>query len=239
MSSEAPFKFKQFEVYQSDSAMKIGTDGVLIGAWASVKNRTKILDIGSGTGLISLMLAQRNNSANITAIDIDENSVKQSQYNFKISPWADRLLCKHISFQNFSNATTEKYDLIVSNPPFFSTGIESPSKSRAMARHNYNLSFEQLLYGVDKIISDDGEFVVILPTNSFEKFSQEAVKVNLYVNKILNIFPTPNKDSVRVIASFVRIKTEITTENLIIEVNGRHNYSKEYTELTKDFYLKF
>lgn len=239
MSIEVPFKFKQFDIYQSESAMKVGTDGVLIGAWTPVLNRKNILDIGSGTGLISLMLAQRNSDASITAIEIDEDPAKQSKHNFETSRWSDRLSVEHISFQEFYESSVAKYDLIVSNPPFFTSGNVAPEKSRAMARHNSHLSFDELLFGVEKLLSDDGDFVVILPSIGFEDFLIRANNIGLYAKSQLDIYPTPTKERVRVISVFSRKKVKTTVESLIIEVNGRHNYSEEYINLTKDFYLKF
>lgn len=239
MSIEVPFKFKQFDIYQSESAMKVGTDGVLIGAWSPVLNRKNILDIGSGTGLISLMLAQRNSFANITAIEIDEGSANQSKQNFEISRWSDRLSVEHISFQEFYKFSSAKYDLIVSNPPFFTSGNAAPEKSRAVARHNSHLTFDELLLGVEKLLFDDGDFVVILPSVGFEDFLFKANEIGLYVNSQLDIYPTPTKERVRVISVFSRKKVKSTVESLIIEVNGRLNYSEEYINLTKDFYLKF
>jgi len=167
MINSKPFKFKEFTIHQDKTAMKVGTDAVLLGAWCNVDCfPNAILDIGSGTGVIALMLAQRSDAQTIDAVEIDENAHEQTIENFEKSDWADRLFCYHSPFQDFAIEMAEeeeKYDLIVSNPPFYTDHFETDDIARNKARFTSSLSFADLLNGVEKILSKNGEFSVILP----------------------------------------------------------------------------
>ena len=235
------FQFKQFSIKQEKSAMKIGTDAVLLGAWCSISHfPNKILDIGSGTGIISLMLAQRSDAEIIDAIEIDENAYEQSVENFEQSVWADRLYCYYCSLQDFVNEISdeeETYDLIVSNPPFYNDDSETENESRNKARFTSSLSFEDLLLGVSKILSESGFFSVIIPFKEEENFVKIANENQLFLNKVCRVQGNPTSELKRSLLSFSFQKSPIQESYLIIETE-RHQYTKEYINLTKDFYLK-
>ncbi len=165
--SNKPFKFKQFEINQDKCAMKIGTDGVLLGAWTSIQqNPFSILDIGAGTGIIALMLAQRSHAELIDAIEIDGDAYEQCVNNFEQSPWGDRLFCYHASLDEFVAEIEDQYDLIISNPPFYSEDYKSENQQRDLARFNDALPFDHLIESVSKLLSENGIFSVIVPVRS-------------------------------------------------------------------------
>jgi tRNA1Val (adenine37-N6)-methyltransferase len=236
-----PFKFKEFTVYQDKTAMKIGTDGVLLGAWCALNTYPdSILDIGSGTGVIGLMLAQRSDAMTIDAVEVDENAYEQSVENFEKSDWADRLYCYNATFQEFSNEIAEEeesYDLIVSNPPFYTDEFKTKDTSRNKARFTTSLSFEELIIGVSKILSENGVFSVIIPSKEEAGFINLAKDNKLFLNKICRVQGNPSSEIKRGLFSFSFHQTTIKKEHLIIETT-RHKYTKEYINLTKDFYLK-
>ena len=218
--------------------MKIGTDGVLLGAWTSIKhNPNSILDIGTGTGVIALQLAQRSDAEIIDALEIDDNAFEQALDNFESSPWNNRLFCYHISLENFAKEIEERYDLIVSNPPFYNDDFESNSKARNTARFTSALSFENLLSAVSKLLSDHGTFSVIIPFKEENNFIALAEKNNLCNTKICNVKGSQTTEVKRSLLefSFQNIEKQITS--LVIE-NGRHQYTSAYQNLVKDFYLK-
>ncbi len=234
------FKFKQFIVHQSRCAMKVGTDGVLLGAWAPLYNKpNRILDIGAGTGLIALMLAQRSNADQIDAVEIDEEAFIQSVENFENSPWADRLYCYNASLEEFTEEFFEEitYDLIVSNPPFYSEDYISDDEQRSKARSTLSLSFEELISCVEGLLNEHGIFSVIIPYKEEQVFIELAAEYGLFPFKICRIQGTPTTAIKRSMLALTRIPAEISIDNLIIETQ-RHQYTEEYTALTKDFYLK-
>ena len=231
------FQFKQFKVEQEKTAMKVGTDGVLLGAWANINNAVDVLDIGTGTGLIALMLAQRQSIAQIDAVEIDSDAYKQSQQNFFNSKWADRIKPYNIAIQDFH--IDKKYDLIVSNPPYFKKSFLAKGAKRNLARHNDSLSSKDLIESVLKLLKPKGVFSVILPFDNYEVFVKEMLFKNLYLNNICNIYPTDNSIIKRVLLEFSFVQKARIEEGLIIEPQKRHVYSQEYINLTKDFYLNF
>ncbi len=232
------FKFKQFSIHQDKCAMKVGTDGVLLGAWATTKhNPNSILDIGAGTGLIALMLAQRSHAETIDALEIDDKAYEQCVSNFESSPWGDRLFCYHASLIEFIEEIEDSYDLIVSNPPFYSEDYKSDSLERDMARFNDAMPFEHLVVAAAKFLSEDGKFVVIVPRKEEEHFINIASQVNIFTNKILHVQGAKETPVIRSLIEFSFTKTPIEESNLTIEIS-RHNYTEEYKDLTKDFYLK-
>lgn len=236
--SKTLFKFKQFTIHQDQCAMKIGTDGVLLGAWANIKhNPNSILDIGSGTGIIALMLAQRSNAELLDAIEIDESAYEQCVENFENSPWSDRLFCYHASLEEFTDEVDNKFDVIISNPPFYTDDFKSENTKRDLARFSDAMPFKHLIKSVSKLLSEDGKFSVIIPYKEEENFIGLASEVNLFPNRILRIKGNPNSEIKRSLLEFSFSKTEIKTEELTIE-KGRHNYTNDYVNLTKDFYLK-
>lgn len=230
------FSFKKFTVNQEHCAMKVGTDGVLLGAWAPVEDAKSILDIGAGTGLVSLMLAQRNEEALITAIDIDKGAVLQSTQNFEASPWANRLQAIEADIHTFT-PEAGKYDVIVSNPPFFVNSLNSPDKQRNLARHNDGLTHRDLLTHVGRLLSPDGVFSVILPATDAETLIQIGEEVGLYPFKMLYIIPKPGAVPKRTLLSFSFKNQPVEVSEMILELE-RHKLSDEYATLTKDFYLK-
>ncbi|HMI07441.1 MAG TPA: methyltransferase [Flavobacterium sp.] len=243
------FQFKQFSVTQDKSAMKVGTDGVLLGAWAPISENTfSILDIGTGTGIIALMLAQRSAAGHpnlqgelaqqIDALEIDEHAYEESVENFENSPWSDRLFCYHAGLDEFMEEPEDEYDLIVSNPPFHTEDYFSGDEKRDRARFTESLPFEDLVEAADLLLSEHGVFAVIIPFSAEEKFVALANDFELYPMKITRVKGKANTEIKRSLLAFSRNKTEnFPIDELIIEIE-RHNYTPEYIALTKDFYLK-
>lgn len=233
---ENVFRFKKFSIQHHPEVMKVGTDGVLVGALINCKNVKNILDIGTGTGLISLMLAQRS-EANIHAIDINPKAVEIARTNVLNSPWKDRIIVENISLQAFNSPY--KFDCIVSNPPFFSEDVKPPITSRKQARHNDDLKVEELLNYSEKLLKEAGNISVIYPIKQSQIFLDIAVKYGFYCNRIVEIYPNFNSDCVRRFITVSKISSVVITEKLIIENGKRHDYTEEYKNLTKDFYLAF
>lgn len=233
------FTFKQFAIKQEHCAMKIGTDGVLLGAWAPITNNPfSLLDIGTGTGIIALMLAQRSAAQQIDALEIDEAAYEQATDNFENSPWNDRLFCFHAGLDEFIEEPEDEYDLIVSNPPFYSEDYKTENESRDLARFQDAMPFEQLLEAADLLLSENGIFAVIIPFKEEENFMALSNEFELYPLKITRVKGTPTTEFKRSLLAFSRIQTiDLPIDELVIET-ARHVYTPEYIELTKDFYLK-
>ena len=233
------FQFKQFSLEQDRTAMKIGTDGVLLGAWTPVeKNIFSILDIGTGTGIIALMLAQRSSASQIDALEIDENAFEQATDNFENSPWNDRLFCFHAALDEFVEEPEDEYDLIVSNPPFYSEDYKSSNDQRDLARFQDAMPFEDLVEAAALLLSENGIFSVIIPFKEEENFLALAKKYKLFPLKITRVKGTPTTETKRSLLAFSRNENRtLRVDELIIET-ARHIYTPEYTALTKDFYLK-
>ena len=236
-----PFQFKAFTVHQEKTAMKVGTDGVLLGAWCKIEDSTNaILDIGSGTGVVALMLAQRADAMTIDAVEVDENAYEQTVVNFENSDWADRLYCYHSSFQDFADEIAEEeetYDLIVSNPPFYTDDFETDNEARNKARFTSALSFSELIHGVVKILSNEGKFVVILPFKEEAHFITLTQKNGLFLNRVCRVQGNPSSAIKRTLLEFSFHQTILKEAHLIIETS-RHKYTDHYINLTKDFYIK-
>ena len=233
------FKFKQFQVIQSNSAMKVGTDGVLLGAWAPIDHKPNtILDIGTGTGLVALMLAQRTAATQIDALDIDEEAFEEAINNFEISVWNDRLYCYHAALDEFVDEPEEEYDLIVCNPPFYAEDFQSTDEQRNLARFQSSMPFEDLVEAADLLLSENGVFAVIIPYKEEGKFIDICAEFELFPTQILRVRGSHTTPIVRTLLAFKRfeLQTEAIAE-ITIEIN-RHEYTDEYIELTKDFYLK-
>ena len=232
------FQFKQFVVYQDKAAMKVSADAVILGAWTEFSFAKKIIDIGTGTGLLSLMAAQKS-QADITAVEIDSNSVKQAKENFDLSPWKNRIHLIHTSFQDFALQAIEKFDLVICNPPYFNGSYQSPDKSRNTARQDKLLPLPDLFSAVKKILSITGKFYIIYPFAQKQALLKEAEKESLYPLKILEIKTKPGKAPNRLIICFTTKKSAVQTEQLHLRDELTKKYSKEYRNLTKDFYLNF
>ncbi|MCP4974758.1 MAG: methyltransferase [Maribacter sp.] len=233
-----PFKFKQFAIHQDRCAMKIGTDGVLLGAWTSLKKSTEtILDIGAGTGLIALMLAQRSGAETIDAMEIDEVAYEQCVGNFEASPWGDRLFCYHAGLDEFIDEIEDQYDLIIANPPFYAEEVPSGNSARDIARQNKSLPFEELIDGVSKLLAPSGIFSTIIPYKEEELLIELALKARLFPQRITRVKGNPSSETKRSLLQFSFNKNEVLKDELTIEIE-RHLYTPAYIALTKEFYLK-
>ena len=221
------FQFKEFSVKQEHSAMKISTDGVLLGAWAPVEDAASVLDIGAGTGLLSLMIAQRSDTPLIDAVEIDEAAYIECTENFENSPWGDRLFCYHASFEELVAEIDTLYDFIISNPPFYTADTQAPETARSTARSAAALPFETLIEGVAQLLSDAGRFAVIIP------YQAEASFIRLALLRTKGTATAPLKRS---LISFCRTEQPYTPTELIIE-ESRGVYTSAYKALTEDFYL--
>jgi tRNA1Val (adenine37-N6)-methyltransferase len=233
------FQFKQFAVNQDQCAMKIGTDGVLLGAWAPIDTRpNSILDIGTGTGIIALMLAQRCDAQQIDALEIDENAYENAVDNFESSPWSDRLFCFHAGLDEFVEEPEDEYDLIVSNPPFYVEDYRSENHQRDLARFQEAMPFEDLVEAASLLLSENGVFAVIIPFKEEENFLELAKEYELFPIKITRVKGTHETQIVRSLLAFRRYELAVlTADELVIEIN-RHEYTDDYIALTKDFYPK-
>ncbi|MDN3678136.1 methyltransferase [Flavobacterium paronense] len=218
--------------------MKIGTDGVLLGAWCPIDNHPfSVLDIGAGTGILSLMLAQRSNAEQIDAIEIDENAFEQTVENFESSLWSDRLFCFHAGLDEFIDEPEDEYDIIISNPPFYTEDYKTENEQRDLARFADALPFEDLIEAAHLLLSENGIFAVIIPFKEEEKFIALANHFELYPFKISRVKGTPTAEIKRSLLAFSRVSKETSIDELIIETT-RHQYTEDYITLTKNFYLK-
>jgi tRNA1Val (adenine37-N6)-methyltransferase len=233
------FKFKQFTVVQDLCAMKVGTDGVLLGAWAPVKDTDEeMLDIGCGSGLIALMLAQRTSKVRITGIDIDAGAVLQSSLNFLNSPWPEKLRAVHQALHQFAMECEQRYDLIISNPPYFSNSLKAPDKARSTARHTDTLNSNDLLRISSLLLKETGRICLILPVDEGLQYLNTASNYGLFISRQTKVFPKPGSKAKRLLFELVKIPCECVYSEITIESEHRHVYSEEFTKLVKDFYLK-
>lgn len=233
-----PFQFKEFSVADDRCIMKTGTDGVLLGVSVRLESPENILDIGAGSGLISLILAQRCN-AKIEAVELDKDSAVQAAENFKASPWSDRLTVFHDSIQKFASSGKKKYDLIVCNPPFFSNSLKSSlNKKKNRARHNDELPFDELMSSAKNLLSDNGAFWVIIPDQESFMLESVAIESGMFLIYTLDIFSKEGKAVNRKIMKFSLLEQPKETKTLTIR-NSDHSFTTEYMELTKNFYLNF
>lgn len=219
--------------------MKVGVDGVLLGAWADVSGAKRILDIGAGTGLIALMMAQRNPDAQIDALEIEPEAFREAVFNAEQSPWNARILIELCSFQEFAEKSVQKYDMIVSNPPYFTNGHKAPLENRAIARHSDSLPLSVLISGAIGLLNETGKIALVLPVDSLPELTQLADSNNLHISRICHVKPNPQKPVFRILAELAKSECIFQEETLMIEFEKHHDYTPEYKELTKDFYLKF
>lgn len=233
------FRFKQFTIYQDRCAMKLSTDAVILGALASHHAPHKILDIGTGTGAIALMAAQKYPEAAIHAVEIDHEAACQAKQNFRASKWKENLFIFRDTFQRFSQSQLGKYDLIISNPPYFPNHIKSTDAKRNMAIHSDDLPFDDLLMGASTLLSNEGRFFVILPPRQMQEFKSIADKKSLYLQAVTTVYDNPKAKALREVCVFAKAPhPSLKTEVLYIKsISGE--FSHQYRELLKDYMLHF
>lgn len=256
---ETIFRFKQFAVVNRLSAMKVGTDGVLLGAWCwpedtdgnlclepiagerteKDKRRRRILDVGCGTGLITLMLAQRFPDAHIVGVEIDEESADEALQNVKNSKWCDKIIIHHADFNTCNELEDDAYDLIVSNPPFFTNGLDAPNESRNQARHETTLTLHALLVRGAQLLTKKGKIALVLPAERLGELQKVGVKNGLMLSRVCLVSTVPHKPPRRLLAELTNYNVDPTCEEQLSIHDSNGNFTKEYIELTKDFYLKF
>lgn len=244
------FQFKQFRIEQQRSPLKVGTDGVLLGAWCMGQRAwgkgkeaegmehggRRILDVGTGTGLIALMLAQRFTTAEITAIDINEDACADALYNFHCSPWKERLTLICTDFNTYQETQVAKFDWIISNPPYFKQSLRPADTASSAARHDVALSFEQLIAGAKKLLNENGRLAVILPTEAFDDFRETARLDGFYLSRKTIVLPKTGKASKRVMLEFSVSPCHPDTDELVI-LQELGIYTARFMELTKEYYL--
>lgn len=231
------FQFKKFSIRQQKSAMKVGTDGVLLGAWTPVSEPSYILDIGAGTGLLSLMLAQRTEQSIIHAVEVDTEAFEECFHNFYNSIWKERLQVYLSDIQCFTSKVSFKYDVIISNPPYFTENIFSEQQKRNLARFTQSLPFEDLLFCVSQLLTQQGYFSVVIPYQREKIFIELAHKYQLFPTKITHVKGNIQASIKRSLLLFSRVKTENVSVSEIIIEKQRHVYTDAYIDLTQDFYL--
>ncbi|MBE6286668.1 MAG: methyltransferase domain-containing protein [Mediterranea massiliensis] len=234
--SNSYFQFKKFIVHHANCAMKVGTDGVLLGAWVPLDRYKDILDVGTGTGLIALQLAQRKEDAHIVAIEVDEEASKQAQENVDLSPWSNRIEVVCQDFCTFE--TNRKFDLIVSNPPYFVNALHSPDEQRNMARHVGKLNYEQLFSRATLLLHQQGALALIIPAQVEKLVMDTAWKYGFSPQRILRVYSKPGKTCNRLLIIFSVTESLCVNEELCIRQKD-DSYTSEYKEMTADFYLHF
>jgi len=246
------FRFKQFSVQQNKCAMKVNTDGVLLGAWANVSEAKSILDIGSGTGVIALMLAQKNTEAIVDAIDIDEYAYEQAKENFEHSKWNNRLNAFHSSLQNFAVSPPLAevarafqrdgggciYDIVISNPPYFVDDLKTGNQQKDLAKHSTALTYEELLSGINLLLQETGKAFLVIPIFNVPLIEAIGEKENLFISKLAEVIAVTGKNPYLVLLQLEREKKEPVKETITIQ-DADCNFTAQYKQLTKEFYLKF
>ena len=235
MGREKVFRFKQFAVVNDRTAMKVGTDGVLLGAWCPAEGARHVLDVGTGCGVIALMIAQRNASAVIDAIDIDHDAIEEATLNFKASPWGERLTAIEGDFNELQ--TAERYDLIVSNPPYFTNGVLPTGDARTQARHTGTLSYRQLIEGASRLLSDDGTLALITPTDAEQDIIEAATFASLPVRRLTRVIPVEDAAPKRTLWLLSRRDMAYCEDTLTI-AHRDGTFTSDYVALTGAFYLK-
>jgi tRNA1Val (adenine37-N6)-methyltransferase len=232
------FTFKQFKIEQAHTAMKVCTDSCLFGAIIKADNHKNALDIGTGTGLLALMLAQKNKELKIDAIEIDAQACIDTKRNFENSSFKNQISLFNLPIQDFENVKTKKYDLVISNPPFYENSLLSPSKKKNIAHHTVLLGLEDLVNSILLNLTDTGKAWIILPPISFGKIETLALKNGLFCSEVTDIHHDTEKHCIRKIGLFERIKSEIQTKQRV-NIHENKAYSKRFNELLKDYYLIF
>lgn len=232
-----PFYFKQFTIHQDKCTMKVGTDGVLLGAWADVEGVEQALDIGAGSGLIAIMLAQRAPRARVHAVEIDAPSFEQANENMARSPWSGRLEAFHTPVQDFARQAVHRYQHIVSNPPFFSGGTFSHNHNRTNVRHTVKLPHGDLLSAVRTLLTPEGKFSLVLPYIEGLRFRELALSYHLHCTRVMEVYPRPGKPVERLLMQFEREPKAKAEESLVIQKEQGNDWTEEYIGLTGGFYL--
>jgi tRNA1Val (adenine37-N6)-methyltransferase len=236
MKTRGDFHFKQFSISHDRSTHKVGTDGVLLGAWVNVDGASRILDIGTGSGVVAIMLAQRTSpSAKIDAVEIQESDAKQAEANVKNSPWSEKVSVIHSAIQDFK--PDHQYDLIVSNPPFFINSWLPPDQSRSKARHSHELSFPDLVANISQLLVPEGKFSVILPFTEGRQFIRLAEGLGFFLSRKMSFRSRQDKPIERLLIEFSRTAGDVKEEELVLYVKNEE-WTEEYRALTRDFYLK-
>ena len=235
MSRRKIFRFKQFDLLNDKTAMKVGTDGVLLGAWCDVSGAKRVLDVGTGCGLIALMVAQRNADAAVTAIDIDQDAADEARINIANSPWSDRVEAQCVDFNDF--AAQEPYDLIVSNPPFFTENVMAPDRSRNLARHSVSLTMEQLIGRSKSMLADGGTLAFVSPVEQEMSVRRCIVKASMSIKRLARVLPVEDTAPKRLMWELVKSPAETVDEQITIRLADA-SYTQQYINLTREFYLK-
>jgi tRNA1Val (adenine37-N6)-methyltransferase len=231
------FSFKQFTIKQERSAFRVGTDGVLLGACADISGKTRILDIGTGTGLIALMLAQRCD-AQIVAIEPDYDSFIQASGNVRRSKWMSRIKVENCTLQSYAS-DNKRFDMIITNPPYFTGSLKNPDPAKSNARHNESLTHSDILTGACRLLDESGLLQLILPYDEGNIFIAEAQEYGFFCNSILKIRPLSSSEIRRLVLGFSRKRIKPFESFLTIEKGKRHDFTEQYINLTSDFYLRF
>lgn len=232
------FQFKQFKIIQERAAMKVGTDGVLLGAWAGVEGVKKVLDVGTGTGLIALMIAQRSESK-ITGIEIERKAAEEAAENARNSPWNSHIDIQNISFQAFVANSAEKFDLVISNPPFFTNSQKSKCHYLAMAKHNHLLPLPELAKGAGKLLAPKGKLAVILPVDAAREFTKTALNEGFFLIRETEVRPNNRKKPHRFLLEFSKTKVLLKKDFINIHTDDGSDFTEQYKTLTRDFYFNF
>jgi tRNA1Val (adenine37-N6)-methyltransferase len=236
MKTRGDFHFKKFSIAHDRSTHKVGTDGVLLGAWVGIDGVSKVLDIGTGSGVIAIMLAQRTSSGTaIDAVELQKHDAEQAAMNVKNSPWPQKVSVIHSAIQDFD--PPHRFDLIVSNPPFFRNSWLPPDESRSTARHSHQLTFTDLLENISRLLSPGGRFAVVLPFTEGTQFIRLANALDFHVFRKLTFRSRHDKPIERLLVEFSRNQIEVKSEELVLYAE-KEEWTEEYRALTKGFYLK-
>jgi tRNA1Val (adenine37-N6)-methyltransferase len=236
--SDNYFRFKQFTVIQEKSVFKVGTDGVLLGACADYRGARRILDVGTGTGLIAIMAAQRTD-AKIVAIETEINSYTEACSNAANSKWGERIIVLNTAFQKFAIRQKELFDVVISNPPYFRDSLKNPDEIKSATRHSDSLTSSEILEGAKNLLNYYGSLQLILPYTEGTLFIAEASQYGFFCTRIIKIRTVPSAEIKRLIMKFERVRKPPVEKFLTIETGQRHNYTEEYKEITREFYLEF
>jgi tRNA1Val (adenine37-N6)-methyltransferase len=233
------FQFKEFNLLQNDRVFKVGTDGVLLAAWTDTTGAQRILDVGTGSGMIALIMAQKQPDANIDAIDIQKEAFEVAVENVRNSKWNNNIHVFHTSFRDYVVSAPQPYDLIISNPPFFIGSLKNPSPVKSMARHADSLSMNEIAEGTAQLLAPGGRLVLIYPCREAEIFQRYALQHGLFCAKKFFVRPVPGKNHERTLMEFSRFEIACEENELTIEKGPRHHYTNEFKKLTEAFYLYF